>query len=370
MLPSMAEKIQCLRLSQEGVEDAFIWQPIKFGIYSVKSGYHSAVTPSRPLNPITELNWYEDVWLGNYSQKLKVFIWSVIQRALPFGENLQRRGFTTNVSCKRCGATESVMHMFFNCQYAQQVWNLAPINNAAHLAAQVNFEGALVGSRNTICLPPTGVSENVFPWICWHLWLSRNQLLFENRDISLAETILRSIASAREWISAQGTNAITSKVGVLPTEIDHPPIGDQQLTRSFTDAAWNKDTFTAGLGWIFSDQSGQIGRGSEVQEFVSSPLMAEALACRSMLHHAITSNIENLRVSSDNQTLIKAIKSNRLEKEIFGVVSDIKSLSACFTSISLSFVSSSKNVDADRLAKAVLYDPASASISVMGLGLG
>ncbi|XP_056856301.1 uncharacterized protein LOC130505727 [Raphanus sativus] len=94
-----------------------------------------------------------------------------------------------------------------------------------------------------------GVAENVFPWICWQLWLSGNQLLFENRDISPAETILRSISSAREWITAQGTNAITTKVGLLPAEIDHPPIGNRQLTRSFTDAAWNKDTLTTGL-WM------------------------------------------------------------------------------------------------------------------------
>ncbi|CAN6882867.1 unnamed protein product, partial [Brassica oleracea] len=84
-----------------------------------------------------------------------------------------------------------------------------------------------------------------------------------------------------------------------------------------------KDSLQAGLGWIFSSQIGQIGRGSEVQEFVSSPLMAETLACRSSLRHALSIDIENLR--------------------IFGVVADIKNLSALFESISFNFIPRSEN---------------------------
>lgn len=50
-----------------------------------------------------------------------------------------------------------------------------------------------------------------------------------------------------------------------------------------------------------------------------------------------------------------------MDKEIFGVVSDIKSLSDLFISISYS---QSDNWDADRLAKKVLRDPTSASIFI------
>ncbi|CAG7901636.1 unnamed protein product, partial [Brassica rapa] len=105
-------------------------------------------------------------------------------------------------------------------------------------------------------------------------------------DFTPEETILQSIISARKWISAQ-------------------------------------DTLKAGLRWIFYNQTGQIRKGSEVHEYVSSPLMAEVLACKAMLRNALSSNIENLRV--------------------FGIVSNIKSLSDLFNSISF-FFSRSKNV--------------------------
>lgn len=132
----MAAAIQCLRPSRMGVEDAFIWQPLRSGIYSVKSGYHSSMTTGHNINPISAMNWFKDVWSGAFSPKLKVFLWPILQRALPFGENLQRKGYTTYVSSRRCGATKSEMHIFFNCNFAQRVWNLLPINNVVHLAAQ------------------------------------------------------------------------------------------------------------------------------------------------------------------------------------------------------------------------------------------
>lgn len=152
-----------------GVEDAFIWQPLRSGIYSVKSGYHSAMTTGHNINPISAMNWFKDVWSGAFSPKLKVFLWPILQRALPFGENLQRKGYTTNVSSRRCGATESEMHIFFNCNFAQRVWNLLPINNVIHLAAQQTFDSILVTSRKTLCLPRTCIIENILPWVCWQI---------------------------------------------------------------------------------------------------------------------------------------------------------------------------------------------------------
>ncbi|KAG5389079.1 hypothetical protein IGI04_030620 [Brassica rapa subsp. trilocularis] len=58
-----------------------------------------------------------------------------------------------------------------------------------------------------------------------------------------------------------------------------------------------------------------------------------------------------------------------MEKEIFGVVADIKNLSALFESISFTYISRSENVEADRLAKTVLRNPSS-SFTLMLSELG
>lgn len=94
--------------------------------------------------------------------------------------------------------------------------------------------------------------------------------------------------------------------------------------------------------------------------------MAETLACRSSLRHALSIDIENLRVFTDNQTLIRALTSKLMEKEIFGVVADIRNLSALFESISFNFIPRSENFEADHLAKAVLRDPSSSTFTFPG----
>lgn len=224
-----------------------------------------------------------------------------------------------------------------------------------------SFESVLVASRRIPCLPPTGIIENILPWVCWQIWLARNQLLFENKTLLPTEVVLRSITAAREWAAAQSLNQKTRIVDMRNQGERTQISANQSFTCCHTDAAWDKESLRAGLGWIFSNQQGQIGRGSEAQNFVSSPLMAEALACLSMLNHALSSRIENLRVFWDNQPLVRVINSNLMEKEIFGVVTDIKNLSELFSFISFSFVPRSENHEADRLSKLVLRDPCSAS---------
>lgn len=104
LIPQLAKQIQCIRPSQKGAEDIYVWQPLPSGVYSTKSGYFSASkesSASAPPNPL-DFDWNKDVWMGTFSTKMKLFLWSAIRKALPLGENLNRRGIQSNIECKRC----------------------------------------------------------------------------------------------------------------------------------------------------------------------------------------------------------------------------------------------------------------------------
>ncbi|XP_022557398.2 uncharacterized protein LOC111205592 [Brassica napus] len=354
LLPELAATIQRLQPSQMGVEDAFIWQPLTSGIYSTKFGYHSAMTsrnhPSSHARTVTIIDWYKDVWSTKCSPKLKVFLWSIVQRALPTGVNLQRRGITAAVTCPRCGGQESTTHIFFS----------------SHLATVQSFESAILEFRQKPCLPPSGITINILPWACWQIWLSRNLLIFEGKTLTTDEVASRTITAIKEWMAAQTTKEPNQPSKTPPTDLLLSESMQQNLTCCFTDAAWNKETQKAGLGWIFKEQRVIICKGSEAINSISSPILAEALACRSSLRHAISIGIEDLNVFSDNQTLIRALNSKLAHKEIFGIVSDIKVLAASFHAISFFHISRSRNLEADSLCKSVLLDPSSA----MGFSLG
>ena len=179
LIPELATTIRCLQPSQTGVEDAFIWQPLTSGIYTSKSGYHSTMTSSYHHSTNAPIDWYKDTWRVKCSPKLQAFLWSIVQKAVPLGANLQRRGITPAVNCPRCRDQETTTHIFFSCPFAQEIWSLLPLTNVAHLATAPSFETVMLEFRSKPCLPPSGITTNILPWGCWQIWISRNQLIFE-----------------------------------------------------------------------------------------------------------------------------------------------------------------------------------------------
>ena len=111
LLPDFSKQIQSLRPSKEGAKDIFVWLPLDSGIYSTKSGYKSKSQTTTFLGPQStaiqpfpdlEFNWIKDIWSSKTAPKLKLFLWSCIQGALPLGSELQRRGMNSTVLCPRC----------------------------------------------------------------------------------------------------------------------------------------------------------------------------------------------------------------------------------------------------------------------------
>lgn len=257
-----------------------------------------------------------------------MFLWRCSLNNLPTGENLRKRGLLSNTLCSKCGAEETLVHILFQCETAVKVWELCPWSVPLDLRSCSSFRDALQSSGLRTNLPPVGAISNLFPWICWGLWLNRNRLTFENKQTAPSEILSTAICLMKEWERAQSPHD--------PRPLTQPPQIPIQLSSPMaiicnTDAAWNKDTRDAGLPWIFSNHSGlEINRGCSHQQHVSSPLMAEALAIREALGHAISLNINIIWLCSDCKGLTHAISANQRSVELFGVLSDIESLLVSF----------------------------------------
>ena len=205
---------------------------------------------------------------------------------------------------------------------------------------------------NLICLPPTGISSNLSPWLLWGIWTNRNALLFDNRAVSAKSTMEKSVSSVREWIAAQATAPRPTK-----SPAQHRPQAPVRtdIVRCNTDAAWSGTTLRAGIGWHFDDPvSGSHTEGARSLELISSPLMAEALAMREAIREAKHASVTDVWFRTDSQELARAVNSKSYPVELFGVLMDIESLSYCFDFFFVSFVGRENNVVADSLAKAAL----------------
>lgn len=158
-LPAFSTQIQGLRPSRKGAEDAYVWTPLTTGIYSARSGYNTTAQathcPSAPISQLeAEFNWLKDIWSTKTSPKLKLFLWSTIQGALPLGVELQKRGLNAAAICPRCKEVETAMHTFFLCPFAKEVWNHAPFKTPVHIAEDMDFKSAIVKFCQALCLPP------------------------------------------------------------------------------------------------------------------------------------------------------------------------------------------------------------------------
>lgn len=132
-----------IKPSLTGAQDSYTWYLLESGTYSAKSGYKIATETSLHLEPApanqAHFSWYKNIWNVACSPKLKLLAWKVLHQALPTGYNL-----------------------FLHCTFAAQVWELVPLKTTFCSTACASFISALEGSRLWICLPPTGVSGDIF----------------------------------------------------------------------------------------------------------------------------------------------------------------------------------------------------------------
>ncbi|CAL9233920.1 unnamed protein product, partial [Arabidopsis halleri] len=323
LLPDYSSEILAIKPSRLGAADKLVWLGQPSGSYSSKSGYHFAnngFSPSPPSTRTDPINWKSDVWGILSAPKVKIFLWKTLQAALP-----------------------------------TEVWKAAPLVPAlpCHLLESVN--DGFTRAKLQVCLPPTGLSFcPLFPWICWNLWKSRNQKLFNARSFSSEETSLKALSDAKEWQDAQ----CKGPVKLLPTAEPFCQASTSVaslIVNCKSDAAWRPDLNAAGLGLVLSDPVADTTfRLSAVCEHVPSPLMAEGLSCRAALMDARSKNISHLNLESDCQLLIQAIKTRSIIAEIHGVLSDISICIASFSSFACRYIPRSANLVADSLAKSAL----------------
>lgn len=233
----------------------------------------------------------------------------------------------------------------------KKVWELIPFSGEFTPLPQNSFDVEWKKLLQAVTLPPVGLGKCPLPpWILLSLWSARNQKLFQKRSFSEQETVTKAIVDAKEWLEAQ-TVALTSP------HKKHPQVREGFEVICRTDAAWKQEHKAAGLAWSFyQNQNERISSHNQSSAFVISSLVAEGLAIRAAMEHAISLQMRCVLFESDSLQLVTAIAEVSSFSNLHGIISDIHRLSDCFDSVSFRFCRRECLIFEDSVAKKVLAD--------------
>ncbi|CAH2080241.1 unnamed protein product [Thlaspi arvense] len=130
-------------------KDRSIWLPQVNGD-STRLGYHAArkygEIPKLTRPRTLKLQLDTPCSVRKLFTKAETLPLEILQKAIPIGENLARRGLMANANCIRCGLPETDSHLFFQCDYAKEVWRSIPLREELDLhgtssSSKIEFQG-------------------------------------------------------------------------------------------------------------------------------------------------------------------------------------------------------------------------------------
>ncbi len=165
----------------------------------MRSHYHALIKKDVP-------NLNKKIWKLKAPLKVKIFLWYLRKGVILTKDNLTKRNWQGSKSCCFCHKDESIKHLFFECRFARTVW--AIFSCAAGIAAPINafqmFDSWVQGLPST----PQSIALLGAAAICWSIWLCRNDLVFEKKNVhSPLQVILAAVRWVRTWVILQSTEA-------------------------------------------------------------------------------------------------------------------------------------------------------------------
>ncbi|XP_058727077.1 uncharacterized protein LOC131598499 [Vicia villosa] len=143
------------------------------------------------------------VWRSWIPSKVKIFAWRLFKDRLATKEQLAKRGIielNDNVGCGfGCNSLENSQHLFLFCQIAAGVWGAVyqwlGLHHQSQIVCYMDFLH-MVGVLKRNCEKRR--ASVLWITVCWCIWTHRNNVIFNNGVIDIAE-IVQSVKTHSWW---------------------------------------------------------------------------------------------------------------------------------------------------------------------------
>ncbi|GKV17362.1 hypothetical protein SLEP1_g27876 [Rubroshorea leprosula] len=321
------QKIVAIAFQRHSAEqDSFRWNSSANGKFSMKSAYFMA--KNIHWTQMEDWSW---IWNICTIPKIKYFLWLVMHGRILTFDTLAQWGVVSDNRCPRCrNGPETLTHIFRECQYAALFWNSIIPQSISTYNQNLDFKSWIkvnVGVHNS---PPSSSTwPTVFSYAVWSIWYSRNQLVHDNKHISIFDLKCSTLVRAQECIRLQ------------PALTTSPP-------KTIVSVGWSPPS----PGGLLRDHLGRWMVGFSRSIGWTTSIAAELWAIRDGLEIAAGRGISKIIVETDSKVAILLIESTDTTLHSLGtLISDCRLLLRLFTDARISHIYREANAAADFLAK-------------------
>ncbi|KAL3825323.1 hypothetical protein ACJIZ3_021352 [Penstemon smallii] len=334
-------------------DDRRLWHYNRNGLFSVRSAYHLAVKIARESDhtgaassSAGNSNDWKWLWALSIPSKIKIFLWRACKNLLPTRAVLTKRKITNICSCVICdGEVEDVLHCFFLCHLARQVWALSGISCSVYHSNVSNFRDWLEEIKGKT----DSKTFELCTIICWSIWHARNKWLFEGIQ-NAAPSIVIFARNYQTTLWSNFATVLRPQRQVTNMSWKAPLAGFVKIN---FDAAVNSRVGRCGLGVVARSEHGIcVGWRSVCIRQSLDPTAAEARAALLAVEFAKERNWSKVIVEGDSSVVVNAIGCSSESRADYGIIiEDIKHIASSFESFSIQHLRREGNRVAHELAQ-------------------
>jgi len=270
------------------------------------------------------------------------------------------KGVTCPTNCASCDSThEDLLHVFFACPFALQVWNRTGLWGSVQQAISTTNSATeamfylLENLSTELTQRPTSV--------IWSIWKHRNLRVWNDETETSAKVVERAINMVEDWKMANSPDVLVSnsyhQQATTSTSHQHrikwqPPVAERYKCN--IDATFSSQVIRTGIGICVRDAEGTFVLAKTVT-YPCNVLVdvGEALGLHTALQWLSDMQIDNVDFETDSKLTVDAFLSTRNDlSEIGCIISSCRSLFSTFFSNSrVEFVRRQANVFAHALAR-------------------
>jgi ribonuclease HI len=329
-------------------EDEWGWTQEDNGVFSVRSAYRmlsSIQQATQPASTCSKTCW-KKLWKLLVPPKVRAFWWRVIKGFVPSRQVLNFRHVEKVGFCEACGKQEeSIFHALFECTWARLFWSELKITANVKVpqfhpntwAMDVIDSKVMVESQTSMILCG-----------CWAAWQERNARKHGERGRSVTDSVRWAMQTSLDL--SHSSREKPRKV-LKPKEHWKPPA--EGVIKINTDASFQEQEMTGGIGLVVRDHQGNLVRGQALwYGHAESALSMEALAIREGARLAQERGYVHVVIESDSLMAVNLCNADDQNRsKLRAIVQEIRDITRAFASFSILAVGREANNAAHLCAK-------------------